>query len=60
MNWVRKESAEPGQRVRGILVCRTMSEDLRLACASIKNVELFEYQLSVAVTKVPALALGGA
>ena len=29
-----KRLAEPGQRVRGIIVCRTMSEDLRLACAS--------------------------
>jgi endonuclease len=57
MNWVRKELAEPGQRVRGIIVCRAMSEDLRLACASIKDVELFEYQLSVTVTKVPALEL---
>jgi RecB family endonuclease NucS len=59
MNWVRKELAEPGQRVRGIIVCRTMSEDLRLACASINDVELFEYQLSVTVTKVPALELAG-
>jgi len=57
MNWVRKELAEPGQRVRGIIVCRTMSEDLRLACESIKDVELFEYKLSVTVSRVPALEL---
>ena len=57
MNWVRNELAEPGQRVRGIIICRTMSEDLRLASASIKDVELFEYQLSVTVTKVPAVEL---
>ena len=57
MNWVRKELAETGQSVRGIIVCRTMSDDLRLACASIRDVELFEYQLSVTVTKVPALEL---
>jgi endonuclease len=57
MNWVRKELAEPGQRVRGIIVCRTMSEDLRLACAGIANVELFEYKLSVIVIRVPALEL---
>ena len=57
MNWVRKELAEPGQRVRGTIICRTMSEDLRLASASIKDVELFEYQLSVTVTKVPAVEL---
>jgi hypothetical protein len=57
MNWVRKELADPGQRVRGIIVCRAMSEDLRLACASIADVELLEYKLSVTVTRVPAFGL---
>lgn len=57
MNWVRRELADPGQRVRGVIVCRTMSEDLRLACASIKDVELCEYKLSVTVSKVPPLEL---
>ena len=57
MNWIRQNLAEPGQRVRGIIVCRTVSEDLRLACASIKDVELFEYQLSVAVKRVAALTI---
>jgi endonuclease len=59
VNWVRQNLADPGQRVRGIIVCRAMSDDLRLACASIKDVELFEYRLSVNVTKVPALELPG-
>ncbi|QSX78935.1 endonuclease NucS domain-containing protein [Agrilutibacter solisilvae] len=66
VNWVRQNLAETGQRVRGIIVCRTMSEDLRLACASIPDVDLFEYQLSVTVSRVAALdvhegrrALGG-
>lgn len=57
INWVRKELAEPGQRVRGMIVCRAMSEDLRLACASIPDIELLEYKLSVTVTKIPALGL---
>lgn len=55
VNWVRQNLADPGQRVRGMIVCRTMSDDLKLACSSIPDVELFEYQLSVTVTKVPAL-----
>lgn len=59
MNWVRQNMAEPRQRVRGIIVCRTMSDDLRLACASIRDVELFEYQLSVSVTRVPTLEIEG-
>jgi endonuclease len=57
VNWVRKELAEPGQRVRGVIVCRAMTEDLILACASNRDIELFEYQLSVTVSKVPPLLL---
>lgn len=57
VNWVRKELADPGQKVRGIILCRNMTEDLRLACADVPNVELFEYQLSVTVKKVPAMEL---
>jgi hypothetical protein len=54
VNWVRKELAEPGHRVRGIIVCRTITEDLVLACASNKEIELFEYKLQVTVLKVPS------
>lgn len=57
INSVRKELAEPDQRVRGIIVCRAISEDLRLACASIRDVELCEYKLSITVSKVPQLQL---
>ena len=57
VNWVRKELAEPGQRVRGIIVCRMMSEDLILACSSIDDIELFEYKLQVTVSKVPSMKL---
>lgn len=57
VNWVRKELADPEQQVRGIILCRTMTEDLRLACAGLPNVELFEYQLSVTVKQVPAMDL---
>jgi RecB family endonuclease NucS len=57
VNWVRKELADPGQKVRGIIVCRNMTEDLRLACADVPNIELFEYQLSVTVKRVAAMAL---
>lgn len=53
VNWVRQNLAEPDQRVRGMIVCRSMSDDLKLACSSIPDIELFEYQLSVSVTKVP-------
>ncbi|HEY0956635.1 MAG TPA: endonuclease NucS domain-containing protein [Roseateles sp.] len=55
VNWVRRELADPGQKVRGIIVCRNMTEDLRLACAGVPNIELYEYQLSVTVKQVPAM-----
>jgi len=57
VNWVRKELADPGQRVRGVIVCRTISEDLVIACASNSDIELHEYRLQVTVSKVPALEL---
>jgi endonuclease len=57
MNWVRKHVAEPGQQVRGMIVCRNMTEDLQLACASIPDVELLEYALSITVNRVPQLSL---
>lgn len=59
VNWVRQNLAEPSQRVRGIILCRTMSEDLRLACDSMRDVELFEHQLSVTVSKVLGLEIRG-
>lgn len=57
VNWVRTELAEPGQRVRGVIVCRNISNDLRLACATLPDVELFEYEMSVTVRKVDRLGL---
>jgi len=58
VNWLRHSLAAPGQKVRGIIVCRTISDDLRLACASLQEIELFEYQLSVHVKRVRPLSLG--
>ena len=40
------------QTVRGIVVAREISEDLLLACSDIPNIELFEYALSVNLTRV--------
>lgn len=57
VNWIKQNLAEPGQRVRGMIVCRTMTEDLQLACAGIADLELFEYQLSVTVVRIPALQI---
>jgi endonuclease len=52
MAWIEKNHAEPGQRVRGIIIAREISEDLRLACSYLPAVGLYEYQLSVLLQKV--------
>lgn len=52
MAWIEKHHAEPGQRVRGIIVTREISDDLRLACSYLPTVGLYEYELSVALKKV--------
>lgn len=52
MAWIRKNLAEPNQTIRGMIVAREISEDLLLACSFLPNVELFEYELSLAVTRI--------
>ncbi|MDS9918796.1 endonuclease NucS [Pseudomonas aeruginosa] len=57
VNWVKREIAEPGQKVRGLIICRKLSDDIRLAAAGIPGIELFEYELKVAVAKVAAIEI---
>jgi hypothetical protein len=52
MGWVQKNLAEAGQRVQGVIVARTISEDLVLACSQIPNVRLLEYTMSVSLKPV--------
>lgn len=52
MAWIKKNHAEKGQAVRGVIVAREISEDLALACGSLPNVQLFEYELSVSLRSV--------
>jgi hypothetical protein len=52
MAWIRKYHAEPGQRVRGVIVAREISDDLLLACSELDGVELYEYELSVSLRPV--------
>lgn len=52
MSWIEQHQVDPGQSVRGIIVAKDISEDLRLACSRISDVALYEYQLSVALKKV--------
>ncbi|MCI0407265.1 MAG: endonuclease NucS [Acidobacteria bacterium] len=49
--WVRRHLAA-GRRTRGIIVAREISDELRLACEAVPDVELFEYEMRVTVRKV--------
>jgi hypothetical protein len=52
MAWIEENQAEVGQHVRGIIIAREISDDLRLATSKTSDVELFEYDLSVALRKI--------
>jgi endonuclease len=52
MAWIQNNQTESGQKVRGVIVARDMSEDSLLACSLIPDVELFEYELSLTLKRV--------
>ena len=43
--------AENGQRVRGIIICKEITDDLLLACNGLDDIELFEYELFLKLHK---------
>ena len=47
MGWIEKNQIDKGQKVRGVIIAKEISEDLILACSKISDVKLFEYELSV-------------
>lgn len=50
--WIKQNLANEGQSVRGIIIARSISEDLILACSQVKDVELYEYDLSIKLNKI--------
>ena len=52
MSWIEKNLAEPTEKVRGIIIAREITNDLRLATYKINDVELFEYELSVTLRNI--------
>jgi endonuclease len=52
MAWIAQNQAEPYQQVRGVIVAREISEDLRLACSRVVDVSLFEYELAVTLRRI--------
>ena len=47
IGWVGENLADLDQIVRGVIVARSISDDLLLACRDLPQVRLFEYELSV-------------
>jgi hypothetical protein len=52
MGWIKQNLAEPGQKVKGMIIARNISDDLRLATSQVEHVELYEYELSISLNKV--------
>jgi hypothetical protein len=52
IGWIEKHHADPSQAVRGIIIAKDISDDLRLACSRIAGVALYEYSLSVSLRQV--------
>lgn len=52
MAWIGENQADSGQSVRGVIVARQITGDLKLACSLLKDVKLYEYELSIAVKQL--------
>jgi hypothetical protein len=49
--WVEQHIAKRGQKVRGLIVAREITPELKLACSKIPFVELVTYSVDVKITK---------
>ena len=49
--WVRDNLAD-GKKVRGVIIAKTISPDLKLAASEIQNIDVFEYELKLDLKKV--------
>ncbi len=52
VSWIKKNHADVGQSVRGIIIAKQISNDLRLACSEVPAVSLYEYSLAVSVKQI--------
>ncbi len=60
MGWIGTNLADNPGRVRGVIIARDISSDLKLPCCRVQNVELYEYHLSVSLQKASYLAVAAA
>ncbi len=52
MAWIGKNMAEDKQKVRGIIIAKSISEDLLLAVSKVSDIDLYEYDLKVTLRRV--------
>jgi len=52
MAWIEKNQADSDQSVRGIIIAKGITDDLLLATSRVKDIDLFEYELSVSLKKI--------
>ena len=50
-NWIKRNIAENNQNVRGVIICKKVTDDLLLACDGLDNIELFKYELDIKIHK---------
>lgn len=51
-NWVAKNIANNGQKVRGIIIAKDITEDLKFATDGLPDIELYEYDLAITLRKI--------
>jgi RecB family endonuclease NucS len=49
--WARDNLAD-GKKVRGVIIAKTISPDLKLAASEIQDIDVFEYELKLDLKKV--------
>ena len=52
IGWVKSNLAEENQKVRGVIIARNISEDLKIACSVVHDIKLFEYNISFTLKPV--------
>lgn len=50
--WIKENLADKGQKVRGIIIARNISDDLKLATSLVPDIQLYEYQLSLSLKNI--------
>ena len=53
MGWVRENVAETGQKVEGLIICREISEALRLAVQSLPGISVLTYSIDFHLVQEP-------